>query len=216
MNIIVLGAPGAGKGTQAEKIHEKLQIPHIASGDLFRIAVERGTELGALAKEYMEKGKLVPDAVVAKMVFQRLSKNDCNSGWVLEGFPRNNNQAKTLESYLEEVGKVIDRAIFIDVPEDELVRRLSGRLICRKCQSPYHEVMAPPKVPGKCDKCGGDLYQRTDDREEVVRERLATYRDITEPTLQYYKDGSKLVIVDGNQEIEKVTQSVLSSIEDLE
>jgi adenylate kinase len=214
VNIIVLGAPGAGKGTQAEKIHEKLQIPHIASGDLFRIAVEQGTELGALAKEYMEKGKLVPDEVVAKMVFQRLSENDCNSGWVLEGFPRNNNQAKTLENYLTEVDKVIDKVIFIDVPEDELVRRLSGRLICRNCQSPYHAVMAPPKVPGKCDKCGGELYQRTDDREGVVRERLTTYRDITEPTLQYYKDESKLIVVDGNQEIGKVTQAVLSSIED--
>ena len=160
MYIIFLGAPGAGKGTQAANVAQELKLVHIASGDLFRQALEKGTELGIKAKSYMEKGVLVPDEITIGMVLERISAPDCKRGVILDGFPRNLEQAEALDKALAKQGKAIDKVIYIKVSEEELLKRLSGRWICRQCQTPYHVVNSPPKVWGKCDKCGGELYQR--------------------------------------------------------
>jgi adenylate kinase len=172
MYIIMLGAPGAGKGTQADILSQELNLPHIASGDLFRQALEKRTEIGLLAKSYMDKGELVPDEITIKMILERISQADCASGCLFDGFPRTLQQAKTLDKAFEEQGRIIDKAVYIEVPNEELVKRLSGRWLCRSCQAPYHITNSPPKTPGKCDRCGGELYQRPDDKEETVKERL--------------------------------------------
>jgi adenylate kinase len=172
MYIIFLGAPGAGKGTQAARLAEAMGLVHIATGDLFRQALERGTELGLAAKSYMEKGTLVPNRITISLVLERLSNPDSGRGAILDGFPRNLDQAGALDKALAQEGRAIDRVVYINVPEKELLKRLSGRWICRKCQTPYHITDSPPRVPGRCDKCGGELYQRPDDREESVRKRL--------------------------------------------
>ncbi len=212
MHIVILGAPGAGKGTQAEVIHQKIGLPHIASGDLFRQALDRGTELGLMAKDYMERGNLVPDEIVIEMIIQRIKQPDCISGWLLEGFPRTVKQAETLDNVLAEQGEKVDKAIYVEVPEEELVKRLSGRWICKNCQAPYHMVTSPPKVRGKCDKCGGDLYQRLDDNEQTVRERLKAFNTMTIPTLRYYKKQNKLVAVNGNKGIQEVAKEIYSEL----
>jgi adenylate kinase len=209
MNVVLLGAPGAGKGTQASVLTAKLGMVHVASGDLFRRALREQTELGLLAKSYMEKGGLVPDEVTINMVLERIRKPDCAGGVLFDGFPRTLSQARALDDKLSAEGRVIDRAVYIEVPEEELVKRLSGRWICRNCQTPYHAVSSPPRVDGKCDACGGELYQRADDREETVRERLKVFLSQTLPIVDYYEKQGKLLRVDGNGRIEDVSAVML-------
>jgi adenylate kinase len=213
VHIVILGAPGAGKGTQAEIIHQKMNLAHVSTGDLFRQALDSGAELGLLVKDYMEKGNLVPDEIVTEMVLQRINHPDCISGWLLEGFPRTLQQAEMLDKALAEQGEEVDNAVYVEVPEEELIKRLSGRWTCRSCQAPYHMVSSPPKVEGKCDKCGGDLYQRLDDNEQTVKERLKAFNEMTIPTLCYYKKQNKLLKVDGNKEIQEVTSEIYSGLE---
>jgi adenylate kinase len=210
MYIILLGAPGAGKGTQADIISSELRLPHVASGDLFRRALEEKTELGLLAKKYMAEGKLVPDEITIKMILNRISQPDCSSGYLLDGFPRTLEQAEALDKALVAQGKNIDRAVYIHVPDEELVKRLSGRWICRICQTPYHLISSPPRTPGRCDKCGGELYQRPDDKEETVRERLRVFSSQTMPILEYYRKQDKLVEINGNLGIPEVAEQILS------
>ena len=210
MYIILLGAPGAGKGTQADILSTKMHLPHIAPGDLFRRALEEKTELGLLAKKYMEEGTLVPDEITIRMILERISQPDCTFGCISDGFPRTLEQAETLEKALVDQGKNIDKAIYIYVPDEELVKRLSGRRICRICQTPYHLISSPPKVLGKCDKCGGKLYQRPDDREETVRERLKVFSSQTMPILEYYRKQDKLIEINGNLGIQEVAKEMLS------
>ena len=212
MHIIVLGAPGAGKGTQADILSQEMNLPHIASGDLFRQALEERTEVGLLAKSYMEKGELVPDEVTIKMILERINQPDCISGCLLDGFPRTSHQAEVLDEVLKEQGKTIDKAIYIEVPNEELVKRLSGRRLCRVCQTPYHIISSPPKAPEKCDKCGGELYQRSDDREETVKDRLGVFLAQTVPILDYYKKQSKLISVNGNLGIQGVAREIISAL----
>ena len=212
MYIIMLGAPGAGKGTQADILSKEMNLPHIASGDLFRQALEERTEVGLLAKSYMDKGELVPDEVAIKMILERINQPDCTSGCLLDGFPRTLHQAKVLDEALREQGKTIDKAIYIEVPNEELVKRLSGRRLCRVCQTPYHIISSPPKTPGKCDKCGGELYQRSDDREETVKDRLSIFFTQTVPILDYYKKQGKLIRVNGNLGIQGVAGEIISAL----
>jgi adenylate kinase len=212
MYIIMLGAPGAGKGTQADILSQEMNLPHIASGDLFRQAVEKRTELGLLAKSYMDKGELVPDEVTIKMILERINQPDCASGCLLDGFPRTIHQAKVLDDALSEQGKTIDKAVYIEVHNEELVKRLSGRRLCRVCQTPYHIVNSPPKTPGKCDKCGGELYQRSDDREETVKDRLSIFFAQTVPILDFYEKQSKLIRVNGDLGIQEVAKEILSAL----
>jgi adenylate kinase len=212
MYAIILGAPGAGKGTQADILSQEMNLPHIASGDLFRQALEARTEVGLLAKSHMDKGELVPDEVTIKIILEIINQPDCASGCLLDGFPRTLHQAEVLDKALMEQGKSIDKAIYIEVPKEELVKRLSGRWLCRICQTPYHTTSSPPKTPGKCDKCGGELYQRSDDREETVKDRLNVFFTQTLPILDYYKKQGKLINVKGNQEIQEVTEEILSAL----
>jgi len=212
MHIIVLGAPGAGKGTQADILSQEMNLPHIASGDLFRQALEERTEVGLLAKSYMEKGELVPDEVTIKMILERINQPDCISGCLLDGFPRTLHQAEVLDEVLKEQGKTIDKAIYIEVPNEELVKRLSGRRLCRVCQTPYHIISSPSKAPEKCDRCGGELYQRSDDREETVKDRLGVFFAQTVPILDYYKKQGKLISVNGNLGIQGVAREIISAL----
>jgi adenylate kinase len=212
MFLVFLGAPGAGKGTQAAVIAGKLGVAHIASGDLFRQALEKGTELGKLAKSYMDKGTLVPDEVTIKLISERLNQPDCKGGAVFDGFPRTIEQAKALDKMMAGRGSSINEAIYIEVPGKELLKRLTGRWICRNCQTPYHEVNSPPKVPGKCDKCGGELYQRSDDTEKTIRERIKVYFAQTTPLLDYYKAAGKLAGIDGNRDITEVSQKIMEAL----
>lgn len=210
MNIIILGAPGAGKGTQAELISEVLQLEHIASGDLFRRAQNSGTEIGNIAKSYMEKGLLVPDEVTVRMVLEKIATLGCDQGFILDGFPRTLEQAKALEMALIAENKRIDRVLYIKVSNEELVERLSGRWICRDCQSPYHVVNKPATVAGKCDRCTGELCQRPDDTEETVRKRIDVYVSQTAPLIEYYARKGSLVEADGAQSVDTVRGQILS------
>ena len=212
MYIIMLGAPGAGKGTQADILSREMDLPHIASGDLFRQALEERTEVGLLAKSYMDKGELVPDEITIKMILERINQPDCASGCLFDGFPRTLHQARVLDEALKEQGKTIGKAIYIEVPNEELVKRLSGRRLCRVCQRPYHIISSPPKTPGKCDKCGGELYQRSDDREETVKDRLNIFFAQTVPILSYYKKQNKLIRVNGNLGMQGVASEILSAL----
>lgn len=212
MYIILLGAPGAGKGTQADSLSSELNLPHIASGDLFREALKKETELGLLAKSYMERGELVPDEVTIKMILQRIEMPDCVSGCLFDGFPRTSAQAEALDKGLADKGKSIDKVLYIKVSNEELLKRLGGRWLCQNCQTPYHLITAPPKVPGKCDKCGGELYQREDDKEETVKERLRVFFAQTIPIVDYYRGQSKLIEVNGNQGIQKVAKEIMLSL----
>jgi len=212
MHIIMMGAPGAGKGTQANILSQEMNIPHIASGDLFRQALEKKTEIGLLAKSYMDKGELVPDEVVIKMVLERINQPDCISGCLLDGFPRTLHQAEVLDKAFDEQTKIIDKAIYIEVPNKELIKRLSGRWLCRVCQTAYHMMSSPPKTPGKCGKCGGELYQRSDDQENTVKERLNIFFAQTVPILDYYKKQNKLIKVNGNQGIHEVSRTIVSAL----
>ncbi len=209
MFLVFLGAPGAGKGTQAAIISKRLSLAHLASGDLFREAVEKGTKLGEKVKGYMEKGVLVPDEVTIQLISERLMEPDCQGGCIFDGFPRTLAQAEALDRMLAGMGKALDKAVYIEVPEEELLKRLSGRWVCRKCQAPYHEITSPPKVAGVCDRCGGELYQRPDDNVETVRERLKVYFGQTVPLLDYYQAQGKLVRVDGKLGIEEVAEAII-------
>ncbi|MBI4328763.1 MAG: adenylate kinase [Chloroflexi bacterium] len=212
MRVILLGAPGAGKGTQAGKIGERLSVPHIATGDLFRAAVSQGTELGKLAKSYMDQGELVPDQVTVRMLLERLSQPDCRKGYILDGFPRTLEQAQALDTALAERGDKVDRTIYLEVSEAELVRRLSGRWICPVCQTPYHEVTNPPRTPRRCDKEGAALYQRDDDKPETVKTRLAVYFQQTVPLIQHYARQGLLRRVNGEKEIQQVEREMVTSL----
>lgn len=212
LHVILLGAPGAGKGTQAVVMSQRLGLVHIASGDLFRQEQETGSELGNIAKSYMEKGLLVPDEVTVRMILGRIAAPDCAKGFILDGFPRTLEQAKALDQALATEGKSIDEVLYIKVSTGELLRRLSGRWICRNCQAPYNVVELPPKESGKCDYCGGELYQRADDSEDTARKRLEVYFAQTMPVIEYYNGTGKLVEVDGEQGIAVVTQELVTSI----
>jgi adenylate kinase len=193
--IILLGAPGAGKGTQAVMAAEKLKLVQVASGDLFRKALQEQTDLGKKAKVYMDKGQLVPDTVTIQMVLERLAAPDCKNGAILDGFPRNLEQAKALDKALAGQSRAIDKVVNIKVTEEEVLNRLSGRWICRNCQAPYHEVDNPPKKKGACDRCGGELYQRADDNTDTIKKRLKVYAEETSPLITYYKKSGKLLEV---------------------
>jgi len=210
--IILLGAPGAGKGTQAAIVAQELGLVHIASGDLFRQALEQGTELGIQAKSYMEKGMLVPDAITIRMVLERILAPDCEPGVILDGFPRNLEQATALDEALLEQDKVIDKVVYIKVSQQELLNRLSGRWICRQCQTPYHAINSPPKVEGKCDNCGGELYQRPDDTVETVKKRLEVYFTQTAPLIDYYTKADKLLEVDGEGSVNEVGRRIVTDL----
>ena len=212
MYIVFLGAPGAGKGTQAARVAQQLKLAHIATGDLFRQAQARGTALGLEAKAYMEKGALVPDEITIKMVLERLAAPDCKGGVIFDGFPRSLAQAQALDKALARQGKAVDKVIYIKVAEGELLKRLGGRWICRQCQAPYHEISSPPKIKGKCDKCGGELYQRADDTEETVKKRLVTYFNETAPLIDYYSKTGKLMEVDGEGVLENVERRIVESL----
>jgi adenylate kinase len=210
--IIFLGAPGAGKGTQAAGVAKELKLVHVASGDLFRQALEKKTELGLKAKAYMEKGVLVPDEITIGMVLERLALPDTKRGVILDGFPRNLEQAKALDKAFTQQGKAVDKVIYINVSESELLERLAGRWICRKCQTPYHEKTAPPRVKSVCDKCGGELYQRPDDKKESVKRRLEVYNAETTPLIEYYKKTGKLREVDGEGAEAEVARRIIAVI----
>jgi adenylate kinase len=212
MYIIMLGAPGAGKGTQADILSQEMNLPHIASGDLFRQALEKRTGVGLLAKSHMDKGGLVPDEITIKMILERIDQPDCASGCLFDGFPRTLQQAKALDKALRGQGRTIDKATYIEVPDEELVKRLSGRWLCRACQTPYHITNSPPETPGKCDRCGGELYQRSDDREETVKERLSVFLAQTVPILDYYEKQGKLIRVNGNMEMQGVARQIISAL----
>ena len=212
MYIILLGAPGAGKGTQAVYVAQKLNLVHIATGDLFRQAIEQGAELGIRVKTYMEKGMLVPDEITIGTMFERILAPDCESGVVFDGFPRNLKQAEALDEALAKQAKAVDRVVYIKVSEEELVKRLSGRWICRDCQTPYNVVDFPPKVWGKCDECGGELYQRSDDAVETIKKRLQVYFTETAPLIDYYTQAGKLMEVDGEGGIDGVGRRIIVAL----
>ena len=195
MYIILLGAPGAGKGTQAVILADKMKMVQVASGDLFRKALQEQTELGKKAKAYMDKGQLVPNEITIQMVLERLSAPDVKAGAILDGFPRNIEQAKALDKALKEKSSAIDKVINIKVSEEEVLKRLSGRWVCRNCQTPYHETDNAPKVKGVCDRCNGQLYQRDDDKPDTIKNRLQVYLKETSPLIEYYKKAGKLVEV---------------------
>jgi adenylate kinase len=197
MNVIMLGPPGAGKGTQAQKMADKFQIPQVSTGDLLRASIRQGTDLGKQAKAYMDKGELVPDSLVIGMVKQRLSAPDCKQGFNLDGFPRAVAQAEALDKMLGETRKQLDHVISIEVPEEELVRRLTGRRSCPKCSAMFHVVFSPPKKEGICDSCGEKLIQRSDDNEATIRNRIEVYKNQTEPLKLFYEEKGLLRRIDG-------------------
>jgi len=215
LRLIILGSPGAGKGTQAQRIAEKLGVPHIATGDLLREAVSKKTELGAKAKRFMEKGELVPDDLVVSMIEERLKRSDCKEGFVLDGFPRTLAQAEALDKFLEKLETRIDIVINLETSEEEVIKRLSNRRVCTSCGAVYHLIFNPPRKPGICDKCGGTLQQREDDREDVIKNRLKVYMRQTEPLIKYYRKKGLLKNVDGNRNAEEVWKSIDELLEQL-
>jgi adenylate kinase len=204
VNLVLMGLPGAGKGTQADKIVVKYNIPHISTGDIFRAAIKGETELGLKAKSFMDKGELVPDEVTIGIVRERLSKDDCGKGFLLDGFPRTVAQAEALDTMLTDLGKKIDFVINIDVDQSILMERLTGRRICKNCGATYHLVFNPPSQEGVCDRCGGELYQRADDNAETVQNRLDVNIQQTKPLLNFYEDKGYLRNINGQQDIDKV------------
>ena len=213
MYIILLGAPGSGKGTQAAYVAQKLSLVHIASGNLLRQAVEQGTELGRQTKPYMEKGVLVPDPISIRIVLERMSAPDCKAGVIFDGFPRNLKQAEALDKVLAREAKAIDKVVYIKVSEEGLIKRLSGRWVCRNCQTPYHIISSPPRVWGKCDKCGGELYQRPDDTMEAIKKRLEVYFTETAPLIDYYTRAGKLLEIDGEGGADEVGKRIVAALE---
>lgn len=213
MKILLMGPPGAGKGTQAEKLTELFSIPHISTGDMFRKAQEEGTELGLKAKSYMEQGLLVPDEVTIGIVRERLAEDDCKAGFLLDGFPRTVQQADALDKILVDLGTKLDAALNIEVPKEFLIERLTGRRICKKCKATYHVSFNAPKVKNVCDRCGGELYQRADDTIETVGNRLDVYEEQTAPLIDYYSKKQLLVSIDGSQAMEKVLADIRTALE---
>ena len=209
MRLIMLGAPGAGKGTQAKKIAAKYQIPHISTGDIFRANIKAGTELGMKAKSYMDQGQLVPDEVTIGMLLDRISQDDSKAGYVLDGFPRTIPQAESLTAALKERGEKIDYAVNVDVPDENIVNRMSGWRACIGCGATYHILFNAPKTADVCDTCGEKLVLRDDDKPETVQKRLTVYHDQTQPLIDYYKKEGALVEVDGTQDMEKVFQDIV-------
>lgn len=210
MKLILLGAPGAGKGTQAEKICEKLHIPTISTGNIIRAALKNGTEMGLKAKAYMEAGQLVPDEVVIGIIKDRLKDDDCKNGFILDGFPRTIPQAQALV----DMGIDIDKVIDIEVPDEKIIARMSGRRVCSKCANSYHMEYKKPKVDGVCDACGGELVQRKDDAPETVLARLVEYHEMTEPLKGFYEKLGKLKVVEGQEEVSDTTSLVFAALED--
>ena len=209
MKIIMLGAPGAGKGTQDKMIAEKCGIPHISTGDIFRANIKNGTELGAKAKEYMDKGLLVPDELVCDLVVDRIQQADCEKGYILDGFPRTIPQAEALENALNAIEQKLDYAIDIDVPDENIINRMSGRRACVGCGATYHVLFNPTKVEGKCDVCGESLILRDDDKPETVKKRLDVYHTQTQPLIDFYTERKVLVEVDGTQSMDKVFDDIM-------
>jgi adenylate kinase len=197
MNIILLGPPGAGKGTQAKRLIDQYHIPQVSTGDMLREALKEGTPLGLEAKKYMDQGALVPDSVVIGLVKERIQKSDAKNGYMLDGFPRTVAQAQALDGILGDLSQKIDHVVSVEVPNSELMGRLTGRRTCRQCGAGFHVIFDPPKAEGKCDKCGGELYQRSDDNETTVKSRLDTYEAQTKPLIDYYEDQGKLRHIDG-------------------
>lgn len=209
MKIIMLGAPGAGKGTQAKQIAGKYSIPHISTGDIFRANIKNGTELGKKAKEYMDQGLLVPDELTCDLVVDRIGQDDCSNGFVLDGFPRTIPQAEALTDALNKLGEKMDYAIDVDVPDENIVKRMSGRRACLDCGATYHVVSIPPKKEGVCDACGSKLVLRDDDKPETVQKRLDVYHEQTQPLIDYYKKAGILKSVDGTQPMEDVFTEIV-------
>ncbi len=209
MKIIMLGAPGAGKGTQAKKIAEKYGIPHISTGDIFRANIKGGTELGLKAKTFMDQGMLVPDEITIGMLMDRIKADDCAAGYVLDGFPRTIPQAESLTEALAGRGESIDYAINVDVPDEDIVARMSGRRACLSCGATYHVRFNPPKTEGVCDVCGSALVQRDDDKPETVKNRLAVYHEQTQPLIDYYQRAGVLKEVDGTRDLERVFADIV-------
>ena len=210
MKIIMLGAPGAGKGTQAKKLSEKYGIPHISTGDIFRANIKNGTELGKQAKEYMDKGQLVPDELTVKILLDRVAQEDCKNGYVLDGFPRTIPQAEVLDKALTELGDHIDYAIDVNVPDENIIKRMSGRRACLTCGATYHIEHVPPKKEGICDACGNELVLRDDDKPETVKNRLDVYHKQTQPLIDYYTEKNILKTVDGTVDMMDVFGAITS------
>lgn len=206
----MLGAPGAGKGTQAKMIAEKFGIPHISTGDIFRANIKNGTELGKKAKEFMDKGQLVPDELTVEILLDRVANDDCKNGYVLDGFPRTIPQADVLDKELTKLGDKVDFAINVDVPDENIVRRMSGRRACLKCGATYHIEHIPPKTEGICDKCGSELVQRDDDKPETVQNRLSVYHEQTQPLIEYYDKKNILKSVDGTKDMQEVFSDIVN------
>jgi adenylate kinase len=212
MRIILLGPPGAGKGTQAAGIVEKYNIPHISTGDIFRKNIKEGTELGNKAKSYMDQGLLVPDELTVGLVKDRLLQDDCKNGFLLDGFPRNTFQAESLDKFLDEINASLNKVINIEVDKNILVSRAVGRRICKQCSATYHVEFNPPKVAGICDVCGGELYQRADDNEETVSKRIQVYLDETKPLIDYYAEKGIISTIEGEQSIDKVFEDIIAAL----
>lgn len=210
MNLILLGPPGAGKGTQAVKIVEKYKVPHISTGDIFRANIKNGTELGKKAKAYMDKGELVPDDLVCEIATSRLLEDDCKDGFLLDGFPRTVYQAEKLDEFLEKHGKKVDKVLDIAVEKEELMTRLTGRRVCKACGATYHVTNIPPKKEGICDKCGGELMQRADDTAETVENRIEVYNSQTMPLVEYYEKAGNIAHIDGAIGLENVFNHIVS------
>lgn len=208
MKIVMLGAPGAGKGTQADRIAESYKLPHISTGDIFRKNISEGTELGKEAKSYMDKGALVPDELTIRMLLDRVGADDCGRGYILDGFPRTIPQAEALDEELGKIGEKIDYAIDVEVPDEDIINRMSGRRACPKCQAIYHIAYIPPKKDGICDQCGAELIIRDDDKPETVRKRLQVYHEQTQPLIEFYRKKGVLHTVDGTRDADEVFSDV--------
>jgi adenylate kinase len=213
MFVILLGPPGAGKGTQADLLAARLGVPKISTGDLFREEISRGSPLGDEVAQFINSGQLVPDATTLRVLEGRLGRSDASGGAVFDGFPRTIGQAEALDKILTASGRRLERVIDVDVPTEEIVQRVAGRLICRRCHATYHELFAPPKVPGVCDRCGGELYRRPDDQPEAIRTRLRVYGEQTAPLIDYYRQHGLLVSVNGAQPRDEVTSALLSALD---
>ncbi len=213
MKIVMLGAPGAGKGTQAKQIAAKYGVPHISTGDIFRANLKEGTELGLKAKVYMDQGQLVPDSLTLELIMDRFAKDDCKNGYVLDGFPRTIPQAEALTQALKDNNDRLDYAIDVDVPDENIINRMSGRRACAKCGGTFHIKYNPTKVEGICDLCGGELYIRNDDKPEIVNKRLVAYHEQTQPLIDYYKNEGILKTVDGTQDVDKVFEDIVAILE---
>jgi len=213
MRLIFLGPPGVGKGTQAVKLSQKYGIPHISTGDALREAVAKETEIGLKAKSYMDRGALVPDEVVIGIIRERLAQDDCRSGFILDGFPRTVKQAEALDEILKAMGVELDAVLNVEAPDDVIIERLSGRRTCRSCGRVYHIIYMPPKKEGVCDVCGGELYQRDDDKPEAIARRLQVYKEQTAPLIEYYEGKGKLHRIDGSQDVDGVFRQITGLLE---